>query len=59
MNEFLVGAKGGKLVIMRRPMELTGAEAVNLAAWLVAMSVIAPGGGKDAFDAAYREAISS
>jgi hypothetical protein len=62
MNTFMVGAQDGTVRILNVPAVLkglTGAEAVNLAAWLVAVSEPMPGGGRDAFETAYLLAISS
>ena len=58
-NKFLVGAQGSEVVIMLPAKKMSGAEAVNLAAWLVAVSTVAPGGGKEEFEREYKEAISS
>lgn len=38
-NRFLVGARGDSVIIMRRPnAELSKEDALNLAAWLVALA---------------------
>lgn len=53
-NEQLLGLRGDHLIIgMPKPM--TGRQAVELAAWLVVMSVVLPGGGEEAFHAALSE----
>ncbi len=38
LNVYGVGVKGDRIVILRPPQVLTRCEAVNLAAWLVAMA---------------------
>lgn len=50
-NEFLVGMKGDKVVIIRPKMVLTRGEAVNLAVWLVALA----DPGRRQFDRVIRE----
>ena len=54
VNEFLVVARGGRVVVMKLGMHLTGPQAVALAAWLVAISECVPGGGEEAFHRALR-----
>lgn len=38
MNQFLVAVQGGWIVIMRPPNRLSADEALEFAAWLVAMA---------------------
>ena len=58
-NRWLVGVQGEQLHIQNPQSRLTGAQAVELAAWLVAMSAVLPGGGREAFERAYREVTST
>lgn len=38
LNRFLVTSNSGQVIVMRPPTRMTRAEALNLAAWLVAMA---------------------
>lgn len=70
MNEFMVSSQGDSIRIMRHPTgpggPITKAQAINLAAWLVALAderadkIIMPGRGPDSdFQEALEEALSS
>jgi hypothetical protein len=58
-NQWLIGAQGGAVVVQNPQTRFTAVQAVEFAAWLVAVSEALPGGGKEAFDMVYRDVTAT
>jgi hypothetical protein len=58
-NQWLIGSQGGTVLVQNPQTRFTGAQAVEFAAWLVAVSEVLPGGGKEAFDMVYRDVTAT
>ena len=59
MNDFLVGVQGGETIVILRPVpqQITKAQALNLAAWLVVLADDRAGDSGGKFDAAMQAVL--